>query len=142
MRRISVVLALAALLLTGAVGYTLKLRIANARKERLTPAPKIAIGYEATSPNGWRYDKDDPQTGKPIVKLKADSAETTHDPSTFEIHALALRLYDKSASSYTYVRCEKGFFDERSGLLKSDGTVLIVMNVPADKDAANPDEMN
>ncbi|MBV9405124.1 MAG: LPS export ABC transporter periplasmic protein LptC, partial [Acidobacteriaceae bacterium] len=92
------------------------------------------------SPNGWRYDKDDPQTGKPIVRLRADSAQATHDPSTLEIRGLGLRLYDKAASSYTYVRCDKGFFDERSGLLKSDGEVSIVMNVPADQDAADKQE--
>jgi lipopolysaccharide export system protein LptA len=140
MRRISVLLALAAVLLSGAVAYTLKLRIAQARKARVAPAPQIAVGYEAKSPDGWTENKDDPQTGKPIVRLRADSAEATHDPSTLEIHGLALRLYDKSASSYTYVRCEKGLFDERSGLLKSQGPVSIVMNVPADKDAANEDE--
>src|SRR5438067_1057310 len=140
MRQISVLLALAALVITGAVGYTLKLRIDKARRARPAPAPQIAIGYEANSPDGWRYDKDDPRTGKPIVKLNADSAQSTHDPSTFEIHGLASRLYDKSASAYTNVRCEKGLFDERSGLLKSDGLVSIVMNVPADKDAANKEE--
>lgn len=142
MRRISLLLAIAAVVLSAAVGYTLKLRIEKARRARVAPPPQIAVGYEAKSPNGWVYGKDDPQTGKPIVRLKADSAQATHDPSTLEIHGLALRLYDKDASSYTYVLCKKGFFDERSGLLKSDGPVSIVMNVPADKDAANKDEAN
>ncbi|MBV9082839.1 MAG: LPS export ABC transporter periplasmic protein LptC, partial [Acidobacteriaceae bacterium] len=113
----------------------------KARHARVAPAPQIAVGYDAKSPNGWRYDKDDPQSGKPIVRLRADSAQATHDPSTLEIHGLGLRLYDKNASSYTYVRCEKGFFDERSGLLKSDGEVSIVMNVPADKEDDNKSEL-
>ncbi len=142
MRRISVLLAVAAVLLTAAVGYTLKLRLDKARRAHLAAAPQIAVGYDAKSPDGWRYDKDDPQTGKPIVKLKADSAQATHDPSTLEIHGLALRLYDKDASKYTYVRCDKGFFDERTGLLKSDGAVSIVMSVPSDQDGGNKDEAN
>ncbi len=142
MRRISVLLALAAILLTGTVGYTLKVRIDKARRAHLAPAPQIAVGYDAKSPDGWRYDKDDPQTGRPIVKLKAESAQATHDPSTLEIHGLALRLYDKDASKYTYVRCDKGFFDERTGLLKSDGAVSIVMSVPSDQDGDNKAEVN
>ena len=140
MRRISVFLAVAALLVTLAVAYTLRLRMEKARRAHVAAAPQIAVGYDAKSPNGWRYDKDDPQTGKPIVRLRADSAQATHDPSTLEIHGLGLRLYDKAASSYTYVHCEKGFFDERSGLLKSDGEVSIVMNVPSDKNAEDKDE--
>lgn len=142
MRRISVLLALTGVLLTATVGYTLKLRLAKARRAHVAAAPQITVGYDAKSPDGWRYDKDDPQTGRPIVKLKADSAQATHDPSTLEIHGLALRLYDKDASKYTYVRCEKGFFDERTGLLRSDGAVSIVMSVPADQDGENKDEAN
>jgi len=140
MRRISVFLAFAALLVVVAVGYTLKLRIDKARRAHLAPAPQIPVGYEAKSPNGWIWNKDDAQTGKPIVRMRADSAEATRDPSTVEIHGLALRLYNKAAGSYTYIQCGKAFFDEKSGLLKSDGQVDIVMNVPADKDAANKDE--
>lgn len=140
MRRISVLLAAAALLLICAVGYTLKLRLVKAHESHPAPAPKIAVRYSAISPNGWLYNKNDDRTGKPIVRMTADSAQATDDPSTLEIHALALRLYDKDASSYTYVRCAKGFFDERSGLLKSDGAVSIVMNVPADKDGEDKNE--
>ncbi len=140
MRRISAFLAVAAVIVIAAVAYTLKLRIEKARHAHATPAPHIAVGYEARSPNGWSWNKDDPQTGKPMVRLQADSAQATHDPSTLEIHGLALRLYAKNASTYTFIRSGKAFFDERSGLLKSDGPVFIVMNVPADKDAANPDE--
>ncbi len=142
MRRFSVLLALAAVLLTATVGYTLKVRLAKARRTHLAAAPQIAVQYDAKSPDGWRYDKDDPQTGKPMVKLKADSAQATHDPSTLEIHGLALRLYAKDASKYTYVRCDKGFFDERTGILKSDGPVSIVMSVPSDQDGGNKDEAN
>jgi lipopolysaccharide export system protein LptA len=141
MRRISVLLGIAALLLTAAVAYTLKLRIEHARQAHAEPNPQIAPGYEAKSPNGWSYSKDDPQTEKPMVRLTAESFQATRDPSTFEIQGLTLRLYDKTASSYTYVKCGKGLFDERSGLLKSHGPVSIIMNVPSDKDAANKDEM-
>ena len=140
MRRISVVLAFAAILLSAAVGYTYKLRRDAVARSHIIPPPQIAPRYEATSPQGWHYQKDDPQTNKPVVKVEAASAQATHDPSTFEIHGLALRLYDKDASSYTYVKSDKAFFDERSGLLKSDGPVYIVINVPSDKDAADKSE--
>lgn len=141
MRRISLLLGIAAVLISAAVGYTLKLRIDKARRAHVAPAPQIKVGYEAVSPAGWDYTKSDPQTNKPVVKLHARSAQATHDPSTVEIHGLALRLYDKDGASYTYVKSEKAFFDEKAELLKSDGPVLIVMNVPSAKDAEDPSEL-
>ncbi|HZS54960.1 MAG TPA: LptA/OstA family protein [Bryobacteraceae bacterium] len=139
MRRISIFLALAAVLISAAVGYTLKLRIERARRARVQPMPAIKPGLDAISPSGWHWKKSDPETGKPIVLAEADSAQATHDPSTFEIHGLAMRLYDKQAGDYTYIKSDKALFDERSGLLRSDGPVMIVINVPADQDASNKD---
>ncbi len=140
MRRISVLLALAAILISAAVGYTYKLRLEKAKQAHAAPVPRIRTGYEAVAPIGWRYHTDDPQTGKPTVQVEARSFEATHDPSTFELRDLGLRLYDKNASSYTYVNSERALFDEKSGLLKSEGAVTIVMNVPADKDAKDKAE--
>jgi lipopolysaccharide export system protein LptA len=139
MRRTSVLLAFAALVLTAAVGFTYKLRVARARHAPVHPTPKVKPGYEAVATE-WRYDKDDPQTNKPVVRVRAKSFEATHDPSTFELKQLALRLYAKDAAHYTYIKCDKALFDEGSGLLKSQGPVSIVMNVPQDKDAENKDE--
>ncbi len=139
MRRTSVLLAFAALVLIAAVGYTYKLRIAKSRHAPAHPVPQVKPGYEAVATE-WRYDKDDPQSNKPVVRVKAKSFEATHDPSTFELHDLALRLYDKDAAHYTYVKSDRALFDEGSGLLKSAGPVSIVMNVPQDKDAENKDE--
>jgi lipopolysaccharide export system protein LptA len=140
MRRISLMAAVAAVFLSGVVGYTYKLRADRDKERRAAPAPHIKVGYEARAPSGWQYQKDDPQTNKPVVRVTAKSFEATHDPSTFELHDLALRLYNKDGSSYTYVKSGKALFDERSGLLKSDGPVNMVMNVPADRDAENKDE--
>jgi lipopolysaccharide export system protein LptA len=139
MRRLSVFLAVAAILISAAVGYTLKLRIEKAARARVQPSPAIKPGLDAISPSGWHWKKSDPETGKPIVLAAAESAQATHDPSTFEIHGLAMRLYDKNAGSYTYIQSDKALFDERSGLLKSDGPVTIVMNVPSDQNAADKD---
>ncbi len=138
MRRISVFLAVAVLLLTAGVGYTYKLRLDEARRRHVAPVPQIKTGYDGVARSGWRYQKDDPQTGKPLVRVDADSFEGTHDPSTFALVAVKLRLFDKSAGSYTYVKADKALFDEGSGLLKSDGPVYIVMNVPAGDNAEDP----
>jgi lipopolysaccharide export system protein LptA len=140
MRRISLLAAIAAVFLSAVVGYTYKLRVDKEKQHRALPRPAIRVGYEARAPSGWQYQKDDPQTNKPVVRVTAKSFQATHDPSTFELHDLALRLYNKDGSSYTYVKSDKALFDERSGLLKSDGPVHIVMNVPSDKDAENKDE--
>src|SRR3982750_3768752 len=96
MRRISILLAFAAILLTVAVGYTYRLRLIKELKGHVAAVPDIKNGYESVAPTGWRYQKDDPQSGKPVVRVDAKSFQATHDPSTFELHDLSLRLYAKS----------------------------------------------
>jgi lipopolysaccharide export system protein LptA len=140
MRRFSLPIAFAVILLAALVGYTYKLRHDKARSVPVLPTPEVQKQYRALASAGWYWGKDDPQANKPIVRVKAKSFEATQDPSTFELHDLGLRLYDKNASSYTYVKSVKALFDERSGVLKSDGPVTIVRGVPADKDAEDQQE--
>src|SRR5438309_381145 len=141
MRRISIPLAVAAIALALAVAYTYRLRLLKDLRAKVAAAPEIKNGYEAVAPTGWRYQKDDPQSGKPVVRVEAQSFEATHDPSTFELHELRLRLYAKSGETYTFVKSSRASFDERSGLMKSEGPVTIVMNVPADRRADDPAEV-
>ena len=140
MRRISLLLALAAILLSAFVAYTYRLRMARTRGH-LAVAPQIDTQHEAMAQT-WAYQKDDPLTNKPVVRVRAKSFQATHDPSTFELHELALRLYNKTATSYTYVKSDRAFFDERSKVMKSDGPVSIMMNVPADRDAEDKHEID
>ncbi|MBV9301212.1 MAG: LPS export ABC transporter periplasmic protein LptC [Acidobacteriaceae bacterium] len=135
MRRISVLLAFAAILLSALVAYTYRLRVEKEKKRPPIPAPAIDTKLEALAKSGWHWQKDDPQTNKPIVRAEARSFEAAHQPSSFELKDVGLRLYAKDASSYTYVRSREALFDEGSGVLKSDGPVSIIMNVPADKNA-------
>lgn len=137
MRRISVLVAAFALLLTGVVGFTYKLRIDKTKRAHVDPAPQIRDQLEAVANRGWSYQKDDPKTNKPVVRATAASFEAAQNPSIFELHDVALKLYDKDAHEYTYVRSGSASFDERSGLMRSEGPVQLVINVPADKDAAN-----
>ena len=139
MRRFSALLAVGVVLLAALVGYTLKERLTSLRKSKVVPTPHIAVDKKAVAVD-WRYNKDDPQTNRPVVRVTAKSFEGTDNPSTFELHDLALRLYDKDADSYTYVKSDKALFDEGSGVMKSQGPVSIVMNVPSDNDAADPRE--
>lgn len=139
MRRISVFLALAAVLVAAAVGYTYKLRLEKARTRHAAPVPKIRVGDDGLA-RDWRYEKTDSQSGKPIVKAVADSFEGTHDPSTFELRNVRLRIYDKSAASYTYVQSDTALFNQGSGVLQSKGPVHIIINVPASSNAEDPAE--
>jgi lipopolysaccharide export system protein LptA len=141
MRRISVLLAFAVILLSAIVGYTYKLRTNRAKARRSDPTPQIQSGYDAVAKSGWEWKKDDPQTNKPVVRVSAKSFQAAHDPSTYELRDLALRLYDKNAGSYTYVRSGKALFDVATGVMKSEGPVSIVMNVPSDKDAEKPEQV-
>ncbi len=140
MRRYSLVLAAALLVISAVVGYTLKLRLDKARAAHVFAPPAIRTVDEGVAPSGWRYQKDDPQTNRPIVKVDARTFEGTHDPSTFELKGVALRLYNKSGSSYTYVKSEQALFDEGSGVLKSQAPVYMVIDVPTGKDAENKAE--
>jgi lipopolysaccharide export system protein LptA len=140
MRRLSLLIAFAVVLLSTLVGYTYKLRRDKARSVHTSPTPDIKKEYRAIASAGWYWGKDDPQANKPIVRVNAKSFRATQDPSTFELHDLNLRLYDKDASSYTYVKSVKALLDERSGILKSDGPVMIVRNVSIDKDAEDQAE--
>ncbi len=140
MRRYSVFLAAALLVISAIVGYTLKLRLDKARAQRAAKTPLVRGGVEGLAPSGWSWFKHDPQTNKLMVRVDATSFEGTRDPSTFELKGVRLRLYAKSGNSYTYVKSERALFDERSGFLKSEAPVYIVRDVPADRDAEDKNE--
>ena len=134
-------LAFAAILLSSVVGYTYKLRLEKERKRPVLPVPAIDTALEALAKSGWHWQKDDPQTNRPIVRVEAKSFQGAHEPSTFELMDVRLRLYDKDAGSYTYVHSGHALFDEASGVLTSAGPVSIVMNVPSDKDAEDKEQV-
>ena len=140
MRRISLVFSIAAILIAVLVGYTYKLRREHTHRLHLAAAPDIKSGVEGAAFGGWSYTRDDPQTNRPVVRVFAKSFKATQDPATFELLGLALKLYDKTAASYTYVTSNHAFFDERTGVMKSDGPVHIVINMPSDKDAEDKKE--
>ncbi|HEX4810060.1 MAG TPA: LptA/OstA family protein [Bryobacteraceae bacterium] len=142
MRRISVFLALAAILLTSVVAYTYHLRVARETKHPVARRPSIENRLDARADQGWVYKKDDPVNNRPIVSASARSYEATKSPSVFELTGLALRLYSKDASHYTYVQGEKALFDEGSGVLTSTSPVTILVNIPSDKDASKPEQVS
>jgi len=141
MRRASFLLAFAVILITVTVGITYSVRRAEAHSKIHHTAPILDPRDAGTAPLGWRYTKDDPQTNRPVVRASAASFRATNNPSTFELHGLALKLFNKKDANYTYIKADQALFDERSGVMTSEGPVSIVMNVPVDKDAENNDEL-
>ncbi len=137
MRRISVPLAIAALVVSLIVAYTYRVRVLRRQHDHPVPAPHIQEKLETVA-RVWVYDKDDPNTNKPVVRARAGSLDGTKDPATLALKDVRLRLYSKDGTQYTYVSSARAFFDERSGILKSDAPVTIVMNIPADKNAEDP----
>ncbi len=140
MRRFSLLLAIAVLLLSGLVGYTYRLRIEKERSEKGRPRPEMALNLEAQA-KGWHWQKDDPDTNKPVVRVDASAFVAVQQPYTFRLQEVKLRLYDKGGSTYTYVRTASGIFDQWSGVLKSEAPVTIIMHVPAGKNADVPAEV-
>lgn len=128
MRRTSVFLALAAILITALVAATYWFRLARS-KSHTASAPHVKLGYEALA-RKWSYKVDDPLTNRPTVIVDAESFEATHEPSTFELKGLSLRLFNKNAGKYTLVKADSALLDEGTGILKSTGPVKVVMSVP------------
>jgi lipopolysaccharide export system protein LptA len=139
MRRISILLGIAALFLAAVVGYTYRLHRERDRERGFKAAPQIATALKSRGPNGWMVKKDDPLTNRPVLLLTAQSfEESTDNPSSTGLRDVTLRLYDKSGKTYTYVQSRSASYSEGTGLMNAPGTVTITMNVPADKDGANP----
>ncbi len=138
MRRISAILAVAAILVASAVIYTYKLRREHEESKKQEIAPQIRKGIEHLADRGWTWTKSDPVTNRPISKLAAKISLATSDPSTFELHDLRFRIYAKSGDKYTFVSSPKAMYEERSGVMKSEGAVHIVVDVPLDKNAEDP----
>lgn len=130
MRRTSVFLALAAISLIAVVGFTYWLRLSK-KKPAPKPAPYVDLGHVSVARQGWVYAKDDPKTNHPIVRGEAISFQASNNPSAFELKGLALRLFSKTAETYTLVKADTASFSEGSGVLKSEGPVTVVMSVPA-----------
>jgi lipopolysaccharide export system protein LptA len=130
MRRTSLFLALAAILLTAVVGYTYWLSLSKAKPHVKEP-PHVDPAYEAIANRGWHESKDDPVTNRPIMRAEASSFRATHDPYTFELKNLSLQLFNKQAGSYTLVKADEAFFDDHSGIMKSQAPVTVIMNIPS-----------
>jgi lipopolysaccharide export system protein LptA len=132
MRRLSVLLGLAALIIAAVVGYTYSKRQHDTAHR--IPPPLLNPNYEASGGKGWIYRKSDPITHQPIVLAEMDVYERVKEPSTSRVGGLRLRLYNKSGKTYTYVESAHATFDEASGVMTSDDEVSIMMSVPADKE--------
>jgi lipopolysaccharide export system protein LptA len=131
MRRYSFFLFFAALVLALLVAYTYIHR--SAREHPPNPVTRIERDVQAIAKT-WHWGKDDPQTNCPVVRVVSSSFRAVHDPSTFELTDMQLKLFNKGCSSYTYVQSSKAEFDEASEVMTSKNDVLIIMKVPADKE--------
>lgn len=132
MRRFSVLIACAALVLAVLVAYTYARRAEKERGHEAKAPKRIDDRYDATA-TSWHWGKDDPRTNCPIVKAEASSFVALHDPSVFQLENMKLRLFNNGCSSYTYVESAKAEFDTASGLMTSDGDVSIIMKIPSDR---------
>jgi lipopolysaccharide export system protein LptA len=133
MRRLSVLLSTAAVVVAVIVVSTYLQNLSNERTHQPAPIASIQNDVKASATR-WHWGKDDPQTNCPVVRVVADSFRAVHDPATFELTGMQLKLFNKGCSTYTYVQTSLADFDEMSGLMSSKGDVLIIMNVPARKE--------
>jgi lipopolysaccharide export system protein LptA len=132
MRRLSIILGLAALALAAVVGYTYSRRLDRGAARVVAPPPALPVDIDAAGNSGWVYHKSDPITHQPIVRAEARAYQRIKEPSTSRVEGLKLRLYNKLGTLYTFVECDKALFDEASGVMTTDGAVSIIMKVPVD----------
>jgi lipopolysaccharide export system protein LptA len=133
MRRLSVLLGLAAILIAAIVGYTYSKRIKSGTGSAYVPPRPMPAALNATGSGGWVYRRSNAVTHQPEVRASARAYSRINEPATELVDDLKLQLYNKEGSTYTYVQSAKAVFDEASGVMTSDGDVAIIMNVPADK---------
>ncbi|MFZ0592537.1 MAG: LptA/OstA family protein [Bryobacteraceae bacterium] len=133
MRRYSVLLSCAAFFLALLVTYTYVHRASRAAQHPPRPIVKVDPSVKATGKT-WHYSKDDTQTNCPVVRMVSSSYRAVHEPETFELTDMRLKLFNKGCSSYTYVETSRAEFDDYSKVMTSKGDVLILMNVPHDKE--------
>ena len=135
MRRLSLLLACAAVIIAAVVGWTYFRNLKRGSRDFRAPG-LLATNTDATA-TAWHWQKDDPQTNCPVVRVDSRTFRAIHDPQLFQLDDVKLRLYNKGCSSYTFVQSGKAEFDTWTGVLTSAGDVSILMQVPADK---NPDD--
>ena len=114
MRRLSVLLGLAAIILSAIVGYTYSRRIKSGTGSAPMPPAPMSPTVDATG-TGWVYKRSNAVTHQPEVRAEARAYSRIKEPSTSLVEDLKLRLYNKEGSSYTYVQSAKAVFDEQSG---------------------------
>lgn len=134
MRRLSVLLACAAIFLSAFVVFTYLQRAREARRKAPPSIEKIPANVDARA-KGWSWKKH--EGNRLIVQGEARSFTEIHEPSTYQLTGLKLRLYGKNGDKFTYVQSENAEFDTNTGLMQSQGEATITMDVPADK---NPDD--
>ena len=132
MRRLSVLLACAAIVIASLVGWTYFRNLKRERRDQT--APRILSNNTDALATAWHWQKDDPQTNCPVVRVDSRTFRAIHDPQLFQLEDVKLRLYNKGCSSYTFVQSGRAQFDTWTGVLTSPGDVSILMEVPADKD--------
>ncbi len=133
MRRLSVLLGLAAIIIAAIVGYTYSKRTKSGTGSAYIPPPPMPTNVSGTGNGGWVYRRSNAITHQPEVRASARDYSRISDPATELVDDLKLQLYNKEGTTYTYVQSAKALFDEASGVMTSDGDVAIIMNVPADK---------
>jgi lipopolysaccharide export system protein LptA len=136
MRRISVLLACAAIVLAAVVAWTYYRSLRRGSRDQKAPG-QIANNTDAMA-TAWHWQKDDPQTNCPVVRLDSRTFRAIHDPQLFQLQDVKLRLYNKGCSSFTYVQSRKAQFDTWTGVLTSEGEVSMLMSVPTDKSPDDP----
>ena len=83
----------------------------------------------ASSNKGWDYVKEDPKTKQRLATLHAESWRPTSNAFVLKLTQVSGSIYLPASSSYSAVKLQSAFFDERSHALIS-GEKLTITNIP------------
>ncbi len=121
-------LAMAAII--AAVGFSY-LNQVRTRSRAAPKTPSILPDNTASTAQDWSWRQT--ANGKTTVEIRAHDFRQVRQPNEFELQGVELHLFSRDATSYDLVKCAKASFDIGTGVLFSDGSVEITMNVPADE---------
>jgi lipopolysaccharide export system protein LptA len=127
MRRIGPLVLVIILVLAGVVGNSWLLRVRHQR--RTIPAvPKMLPPNTSSTAQDWIYRQSDANGTHVVVRAK--DFQQIAEPDKFNLKGMELDLYKPDGSSFDKVNSASADFDTRSGVLYSDGTALIALDVP------------
>lgn len=120
-------LLLAILALLAAVGVTYRNQSRVLRKEALIRPPSIPPELSGTAEE-WQWQQH--SQNRPVVEVRAKNLKQEKDSDHVQLDHVELHIFSKTGNTYDRVRSARAEFDQKEGVMYSEGEVDITLEVP------------